>query len=181
VAVFLSVALLVILAGGGLAAYWFLFSPHRYVGTYNVKSISAMGMSIEVAEFGKMMGGVMGAMGTAPGSGAATPTMEILLELKSDGTGTMTTNLSGFSGALAAAAASSNTPQPVKWHTVKGGGIAVEMDASAAGAANPMAGLSTGTTAFEGKLEKGVLTLSADAPNPLAGGTMTVSMVCNKK
>jgi hypothetical protein len=177
----ISLVLAALVLMGGFAAYWFLFSSHRYVGTYKLKTVSTMGITVEMDQLGQMMGTLGGSSGGPP------PTIEVLLELKGDGTGSMTSTMSGLSGPLAAAAsaAGAGTSQStaVKWHT-EGRAIVVDADLSAAAAANPLAmGMGGGgSTAMGGKLEKGTLTLSADQPNPLASGqTLTTSMTFVRK
>lgn len=177
------VAVSLVLAGlvivGGFAAYWFLLSSHRYVGTYKLTTISAGGMSIEIEELGKTMGSLGGV------SGGASPTIEVLLELKSDGTGSMNSSVTGLSGPLASlAGAGTSQSQPLKWRA-DGRGIVVDADAGAAAAANPLAmsmANYAGTTSLDGQLAKGKLTLSVESPNPAGGGQpVTTSMVFVRK
>jgi hypothetical protein len=178
IAVFLSVVILVLMAGGGFAAYWFLFSPHRYIGTYRLKSQTSGGFTIDMDEAQKQLQSAAAQLGSTSG----TPVTEVVtLELKADGTGQLVDTVTGLSGPLASLVAGvSGAPKTVTWH-MEGRTMEAELDASALA----MNGL-TGTSAADsvkltGKFEKGLLKLSGDQPSPFMGGTQKLTLVFQRQ
>jgi hypothetical protein len=160
----------VILLGGGGLAYWFLLSPHRYVGTYRLKTIKTMGATIDVDEWAKSMGGLMSAVGMG-GASTGTGSTEVLLVLKGNGTGEIQDKSSGgmfgVGMMVPGAAGAGAKPIPVKWKPAKKG---IEVTVSPPSGPTPgmspfaggTAGASAGAETLTGNLRGNELALSLD-------------------
>lgn len=116
-----TAVIVVVLFGVAGGAYLFLSrGKARFCATWELETIDAFGMTINVKEFGRTLGGIAGALGGAPSS------IEARLILRRDGTGEITGGGMGMAGGPA------SDSSKVKW-TYKDGKAEVRFadDASA--------------------------------------------------
>lgn len=86
--------LLVVLVGAAGGTYYFLTrGKARYRGTWELRTIEAMGRSLDAKEFGKTVAQIAGPLASMLGRLNIPETLEAKLTLRRDGTGEVTGNL----------------------------------------------------------------------------------------
>jgi len=155
----------IVLGSAGTAAYIVLGARSRFVGTWKMEKIETMGMTIEIDKFMSTFGSMLGAMG-GTGAAASTP-MEVLIELRRDGTG-KSTSTGGLTSMFAAGGSAS---EDLKW-SYQGGKITVESTSTSAGSSMGMMGPPSGTK-LTGEIKQGKLVLSFEDPSMGATGSIT--------